>query len=163
MAKNPLVEEQRKKRDARFFKLGGSSEFTLICPESSVGPRRSFRLTFTMEQIGAIERLARAHGYTTLTPYQFASFGNVEVTFLAILIARGTHNDLNKGAKDEVIDEDAILKFMTSRPGIQKYWAPVVYTAFCDAYDRDIFAPEEEEDPRLPDGSSLGEGTGAEA
>lgn len=158
--KNELVEEQRKVRDPRFFKQGGN-DVTIICPESKAGAKRSFRLTYTMDQIGSIERVCRVYGYTTLTPYQFAQFGKVEITFLAICIARGMANELNKGDKSEMLDEDEVIRFISSRPGLQKYWMPIVNVALCDAYDRDVFAPEAEPDPRLPEGDTRGEGTGA--
>ena len=160
--KDELIESQRRMRDSRFYKEGGNNDLTIICPDSKAGPRRSFRLSFTMEQIARIERGMRGLGFA-LTPVEYARFGRADVTFLALVVAAGMANRANQEAKEELLNEDEVLAFLTTRPGLQKYWQPIVNVALCDVYERDLFAPEVEEDERIAGDDMRGEGTSAEA
>lgn len=148
---SPLIEAQRAQRDARFYKVGGTSEVTLIIPATKHTNRRSFRCFFTMEAIAFAQRMSRVLG----DPRDFmltVEAGRIDLNGLAIIVAGAADNKRSREDPETskiAANPDAVLELLTTHPGLHKYWAPIACVAMFDAYDRDEFALETEDDPRL--------------
>lgn len=152
------IEALRSLRDERFFKPGGSNELTLIAPAFGAAEKKSLRLFFRNANLQRIELVLGSRDEKRPLVELIHSLGAIpHRVFLASAIASCLVDKLNEkdnDAKGLAANEDAVLELFDRYPGIQKYWAPIIYVAIADAHMRDVYAPQAAIDLRKEEGES---------